>query len=213
MSKLLILSAFALSMSSSLVFAESSIKKLEKVEMQETAQGSLIVFGCTSCKKEEEDKGPILDSGTQIFEMRTVGEDEKLYRVENWLGGSPVAFAHVAPTSQSVDILLGRKPAIQVADIDDNPVASIGVTEPTRLAIYGPAEPVEVKAVATLENGEERTPLGPDIEPNLMPAVAATASMPTSDEKVVVENQPVAMANEPVAVKEFDTDSFSLRLN
>ncbi|MBO6917891.1 MAG: hypothetical protein JJ858_05640 [Rhizobiaceae bacterium] len=213
MSKLLILSAFALSMSTSLVLADSSIKELEKIEMQETAQGSLIVFGCPTCNKEEEDTGPVLESGSQIFEMRKVGEDEKLYRVENWLGGSPVAFAHRAPTPESIDILLGNKPDVEVANIDDNSVSSIGVTEPTRLAIYGPAEPVEVKAVATLENGEERVPLGPDIEPNLMPAVAATAAMPSSDEKVVVEDQPVAMVKEPVTVKELETDSFSLRLN
>lgn len=212
MSNLLILSAFALSMSSSLVFADS-IKKLDKIEMQETAQGSLIVFGCTTCKEEEEDKGPILDSGTQIFEMRKVGEDEKLYRVENWLGGSPVAFAHVAPTSQSVDILLGNKPDIQVANIDDNSVASIGTMEPTRLAIYGPAQPVEVKAVAKLQNDEAHDPSDLEIKPDLMPAIAATAAMPSSEEKVVVEGQPMAMIKEPTPVKELDTDSFSLRLN
>ncbi len=213
MSKLLILSAFALSMSTSLVLANDGLKKLEKLKMEETAQGSLIVFGCPSGEKEEEDTGPVLESGSQIFEMRKVGEDEKLYRVENWLGGSPVAFAHRAPTPESIDILLGRKPNNQIANIDENSVASIGVTEPTRLAIYGPAQPVEMEAVATLDNGEERVPLGPDIEPNLMPAVAATAAMVPSGEDVVVENQPVVMVKEPVASKELDTDSFSLRLN
>ncbi|MEP2948036.1 MAG: plant virulence effector HPE1-like domain-containing protein [Lentilitoribacter sp.] len=211
MSKLLILSTFALSLSTSLVLADSSMK-LDTIKMDETVKGSLIVFGCPSCKKEVEEEGPVLESGTQMFEMRKVGDDEKLYRVENWLGGSPVAFAHVTPTPEGVALLLGKDPN----NIDDNSVASIGVSEPTRLAIYGPAQPsenlVEDLAIATLES-DEATPLGPEIEPNLKPSIAAASSMPASDVKIEMEDQSMAMAEESAPAKDLDASSFSLRLN
>lgn len=211
MSKLLILSTFALSTSTSLVLADSSMK-LDTVKMDETVKGSLIVFGCPSCKKEVEEEGPVLESGTQMFEMRKVGDDEKLYRVENWLGGSPVAFAHVTPTPEGVALLLGKEPN----NIDDNSVASIGVSEPTRLAIYGPEQPsenlAEDLAIATLES-DEATPLDPEIEPNLKPSIAAASSMPASDVKIEMEDQSMAMAEESAPEKDLDASSFSLRLN
>lgn len=211
MSKLLILSTFALSLSTSLVLADSSMK-LDTVKMDETVKGSLIVFGCPSCKEEVEEEGPVLESGTQMFEMRKVGDDEKLYRVENWLGGSPVAFAHVTPTPEGVALLLGKEPN----NIDDNSVASIGVSEPTRLAIYGPAQPsenlAEDLAIATLES-DEATPLGPEIEPNLKPSIAAASSMPASDVNIEMEDQSMAMVEESAPAKDLDASSFSLRLN
>lgn len=212
MSKLLILSTFALSLSTSLVLADSSMK-LDTIKMDETVKGSLIVFGCPSCKKEVEEEGPVLESGTQMFEMRKVGDDEKLYRVENWLGGSPVAFAHVTPTPESIALLLGKEPN----NIDDNSVASIGVSEPTRLAIYGPAQPsenlAEDLAIVTLESNEATTPVVPEIEPNLKPSIAAATSMPASDGKIEMEDQSMAMAEEPALAKDLDASSFSLRLN
>lgn len=207
MSKLLILSTFALSLSTSLALADSSMK-LDTVKMDETVKGSLIVFGCPSCKKEVEEEGPVLESGTQMFEMRKVGDDEKLYRVENWLGGSPVAFAHVTPTPEGVALLLGKDPN----NIDDNSVASIGVSEPERLAIYGPAQPSDNLAIVTLES-DEATPLGPEIEPNLKPSIAAASSMPASDVKIEMEDQSMAMAEESAPAKDLDASSFSLRLN
>ncbi|MEP3196956.1 MAG: hypothetical protein ABJO57_03730 [Lentilitoribacter sp.] len=212
MSKLLILSTFALSLSTSVVFAESNLKMAED-KLIETTQGSVIVFGCPSCQKAEEEVGIVLDSGTQIFEMRKVGDDEKLYRVENWLGGSPVAFAHVTSSAESVALLLGNGTERKLANIDESAVSSIGTTEPSRLAIYGPAQPKEDLAIATLEDGDERTPLGPDIEPNLMPAIAAATSLPSGNEKIELEDKTMAMAKEPSPIKELDADSFSLRLN
>lgn len=212
MSKLLILSTFALSLSTSVVFAESSLKMAED-KLIETNQGSITVFGCPSCKEVEEEVGIVLDSGTQIFEMRKVGDDEKLYRVENWLGGSPVAFAHVTSSAESIAILLENGSEQELANIDDSAVSSIGTAEPSRLAIYGPAQADEDLAIATLDDGDERTPLGPDIEPNLMPAIAATTSMTFESEKIALEDKTMAMAKEPIPVKELDAGSFSLRLN
>lgn len=213
MSKLLILSTLALSLSTSFVFAESNLKMMED-KLIETTQGSLIIFGCPSCQKEEVAEGPILESGSQIFEMRKVGDDEKLYRVENWLGGSPVAFAHVTSSPESIALLLGNGTERELANIDESAVSSIGETEPSRLAIYGPAQADEDLAIATLEDGDEHTPVdGPDIEPNLMPAIAATTSMPVGNEKIAPEDKTMAMAKEPISVKELDAGSFSLRLN
>ncbi|MEO9460629.1 MAG: hypothetical protein ABJE63_03955 [Lentilitoribacter sp.] len=212
MSKLLILSTFALSLSTSAVFAESNLKMAED-KLIETSQGSVIVFGCPSCKEVEEEVGIVLDRGTQIFEMRKVGEDKKLYRVENWLGGSPVAFAHVTSSAESVALLLGNGTERELANIDESAVSSIGATEPSRLAIYGPAQPKEDRAIATLEDGDDSTPLGPDIEPNLMPAIAAATSMPAGNVKIELEDKTMAMAKEPSPIKELDAGSFSLRLN
>lgn len=213
MSKLLILSTFALSLSTSVVFAESSLKMVED-KLVETVQGSLVVFGCPSCQEVEEDPGIVLESGSQIFEMRQVGDDEKLYRVENWLGGSPVAFAHVTSSPGSIALLLGTGSEEELANIDDSSVSSIGETEPSRLAIYGPAQPYEKLAIATLDDGNERAPLiGPDIAPNLTPAIAAAATMPAESEKITLEDKTMAMAKEPTPVNELDAGSFSLRLN
>lgn len=212
MSKLLILSTFALSLSTSVVFAESNLKMVED-KLIETTQGSVIVFGCPSCQEVEEEVGIVLESGTQIFEMRKVGDDEKLYRVENWLGGSPVAFAHVTSSPESVALLLGNGTERELANIDESAVSSIGATEPSRLAIYGPAQPKEDLAIATLEDGDERTPIGTDIGPNLMPAIAAATSMPAGSGKIELEDKTMAMAKEPTPVKELDAGSFSLRLN
>lgn len=96
-----------------LIFATASILVLSATHISadnnkkllEVHQGSFITFTCDSCKQPVvEDETIVLETGSQIFHVRQVDDEKKIYRTENWLGGSPVSFAHVNTLPEPMDL-------------------------------------------------------------------------------------------------------------
>lgn len=211
MSKLLILSTLMLSMSTSTLFADDS-EIIGDNTMVETIKGSMIMFTCPTCQAEEEEVEIVLAPGSQTFEMRQVGDVDKLYRTENWLGGSPVSYAHVSPTPEATAIALGQSYPSDTAPLDETPVASI--KEPSAMQDGEPKTMIKDNdpALALAVTPIKRPMMGPEIEPKLMPAVAAnTTSLPLSESSEQEISVDVDVANRDI--KELDPSLFSLRLN
>lgn len=211
MSKLLILSTLMLSMSTSMLFADDS-KIIGDNTMVETIKGSMIMFTCPICQVEEEEVEIVLAPGSQTFEMRQVGDADRLYRTENWLGGSPVSYAHVSPTPEATAIALGLSYPSDTALLDETPVASIkgppAMQDGEPKMIIEDNDPALALAVTPIE----KPMMGPEIETEFKSAVAAsTTALPLPE--VSEQEAAIEVGDATQSVKEFDPTSFGLRLN
>lgn len=65
-------------------------------QMVETHSGSIISFSCDNCQPHIDETDDVqLGQANQVFHVRQVEDEKKIYRTENWLGGSPVSYVHV----------------------------------------------------------------------------------------------------------------------
>lgn len=99
MFKVILASASILALSVTYIAADDDKQLLE------IHQGSFISFTCESCEAPVEAQETIaLETGSQIFHVRQVNDEKKIYRTENWLGGSPVSFVHVDTLPEPMDL-------------------------------------------------------------------------------------------------------------
>lgn len=151
----------------------------ENKPLLETKSGSMIVFGCPKCEPEVEIKKVVLEQGSQFLEVRKVGEDLKIYRTENWLGGSPVSYIHMPsnPDDKRFAVLEeGRLDMTPLPDpLDTTAVASIGDADMMEIDLIDPKKPdvnqeiikdVAIIDAETLEpvmaSMEEKAPMTPE---------------------------------------------------
>lgn len=150
-----------------LIFATASILALSvthivadnEKQLLEIHQGSFISFTCEGCEVPLEGEETIaLEAGSQIFHVRQIDEEKKIYRTENWLGGSPVSFIHVNTLPEPMDLA-----SLNDGDIiekivppllDDTAVAS---TDPDEDALDMIEEVINASLVP--ENLEETKPV------------------------------------------------------
>lgn len=77
----------------------ASAGSIMPVEAGHTSADSILSITCTSnCPpKVVKPKGPVLAPGSEIVSTRVVDGKTRIYRTENWLGGSPVTIVTTAP--------------------------------------------------------------------------------------------------------------------
>lgn len=81
---------------------------------------AIIEIGCPACaraaaEKAAEEARVRLEPGEQIFEVREVDGEMKIYRTENWLGGSPVTMVSKASEADLVALGVAEPEASEVA--------------------------------------------------------------------------------------------------
>lgn len=122
MKKLLVLSAVMTGLSCTVAFASDDT-------IVQSQQGSIISFGCTTCDKGIVHDKPKLETGSQMLENFQVNGEDKVYRTENWLGGSPVSFVHYQQKGQSNGAAMANLDKPMKTDdalmIDESVVSSI----------------------------------------------------------------------------------------
>lgn len=188
MIKQLVISSILLASAASYSFAG------EEQPLLETNTGSMIIFGCPKCEPEKTEEDIALEPGSQFLEVRKIGDDLKIYRTENWLGGSPVSYVHMPSNPDDKRFAglaegpLDMSPLPEVFDLA--PVASISDEDMIDMNVIGPKKPdqshVMAKDVATLDAA------------NVDPVMAS-----------VEDKAPMGEEN----LTELDVESFELRLN
>lgn len=183
MIKQLVIGSVLLASATSITLAE------ENTPLLQTNDGSMIVFGCPNCEPEVEVEKVVLEPGSQFLEVRKVGDEMKIYRTENWLGGSPVSYIHMPsnPDDKRFSALeegpLGTSPL--VVSLDITPVASIDTDD-----LIGPKMPEANHEMVKEITIVDQTPIEP-----------------------VVASMEIDMQMEPKKSAELNTVGFELRLN
>lgn len=227
MAKLVLVGALMVGMSSTTLIAN----ELKVKDLAETKSGSITFFGCPNCKTEDEVEEVKLDPGTQVFEVRKLGEEMRVFRTENWLGGSPVTFVHPSVDRAATAMLAeANDPQSDMPAelIDQNAVSSIGEDTQIDLAISAPEMLIielEPSGEATRAAVKMDRP-GTDVHPASMAPVleekpeAIVIDSALNDDALalaigdVVEVETAASETDiSDATKSVDADSFSLRLN
>lgn len=167
----------------------------ENKPLLETKSGSMIVFGCPKCEPEVEVKKVVLEQGSQFLEVRKVGEDLKIYRTENWLGGSPVSYIHMP------------------SNPDDKRFA---VLEEGRLDMTPLPDPLDTTAVASIGDGDMIDthvigPRRPDLNQEMVKDIAVIDA--ETVEPVMASMEDKAPIMTPEKPEDIDAASFELRLN
>lgn len=128
-----------------LTSASSNGHAEETKPLMETKVGSMIVYGCPKCEPEIAVEEVVLEQGSQFLEVRKVGDDMKIYRTENWLGGSPVSYVHMPSNPDDK-----RFAALEEGPLDMTPlgetidiatVASIANQDNMKIDAIGPKRP------------------------------------------------------------------------
>lgn len=178
-----------------LLASSASFSHAEEVKpLLETNDGSMIIFGCPKCEPEVEVEKAVLKPGSQFLDVRKIGDDLKIYRTENWLGGSPVSYIHMPSNpddkrySALVEGPLDATPLSEVLDLA--PVASIGEQDMMEINAIGPKKP--------------------DLNQKIIRDIAIIES--TNVEPVMASVEDTAPVT-PKKPTEIDADSFELRLN
>ncbi|MBB3592289.1 hypothetical protein FHX08_002633 [Rhizobium sp. BK529] len=90
--------------------------------------GSIVTESCTHCPPLQAEVSkkdyavPELRPGTfQQAEVRDIGGEKKIYRTENWMGGSPVLFVSKATPEQ----MLALAPSAPAEGIDNEATAAV----------------------------------------------------------------------------------------
>jgi hypothetical protein len=90
--------------------------------------GSILIETCAHCPPLQADPSkreytvPTLSPGAfQQAEVRDIGGERKIYRTENWMGGSPVLFVNKATPEQ----MLALAPAVPGEGIDNEATAAV----------------------------------------------------------------------------------------
>ncbi|MEQ8305520.1 MAG: plant virulence effector HPE1-like domain-containing protein [Hoeflea sp.] len=181
----------------------ASASSIEAFKETSSTRSSIVEIGCHECARAAEaaaEEAEVrLEPGEQIFEVREVDGEQKIYRTEGWLGGSPITM--VSKASEADLIALGivepesAEPATAVADApaavdgaaDDSPVETAetavetpAVTEPALIAPELIGKPLFEPVIANTDPGVD--------------AASTTSALTAKD-------------------KPFDPSSFELRLN
>lgn len=156
----------------------------------ETKNGSIITFGCPKCEPEVEVEKVSLEPGSQIFDVRKVGDDLKIYRTENWLGGSPVSYIHIPSNPDDA-----RFATLEEGPLDMTPLPEL--LDTTAVASIGNADVMEIDAIG---------PKMPDVNQDI-----AIIDAETVEPVMAAVEHNVSMAPEQPA--EVDAAGFELRLN
>lgn len=141
-----------------------SVKDLPKP----ASADSIVVVGCGDCPPPAPKKSaylvPALKVGEQTVEIKTVNGEQKIYRTDAWIGGSPVTYVST-PTKEEIAAIenpVPEKTAARGDGIDKTATtAAVGAIDsgaaPAPLAI-APAKPV-VADMAAPDAPEKIVPL------------------------------------------------------
>ncbi|WP_162651979.1 hypothetical protein [Lentilitoribacter sp. Alg239-R112] len=166
----------------------------EKKPLLETNKGSMIIFGCPKCEPEVEVEEVVLEQGSQILDVRKVGENLKIYRTENWLGGSPVSYIHMPSNPNDK-----RFSALVEGPLDITPL-------PT---------PLDTEAVASIGDQKmlDTNIIGPRRANSEQDSSEGLAVLNTTDTDPVMASVDETKEIVPQKSTEFDATTLELRLN
>jgi hypothetical protein len=204
MKKFLVLTATIASLSCTVAFASDDT-------IIQSQEGSIISFGCVTCNAEIVDNKTKLETGSQVLEKFQVNGEDKVYRTENWLGGSPVSFVHYQPESKSNGAALANLDKPMQMDKPILAGESLTIDLSTVSSVDGNLDVIKEMAPDTEIMMEKQMVKNPMIqEPAIAKLANETNMLDMKPEPKMMEKPIIATMTE---TKDLEANAFTLRLN